>query len=89
MVKDGYLDKKPALRTAQVTVWDADAMEKDALREGKKYLVCARAVRKVAAHMVNQVANLVPTMARAWGKPGVEGQIFLSTRRDTKWTRMV
>ena len=39
LVKDGHLDKKPSLRTAQVTVWDADAMEKDALREGKKYLV--------------------------------------------------
>lgn len=39
LVKDGLLDKKLALRTAQVTVWDADSMETDALREGKKYLV--------------------------------------------------
>ena len=28
-----------ALPKSRVTVWDADAMEKDALREGKKYLV--------------------------------------------------
>ena len=47
-----------------------------------------RTVWKFATHVANQVANLVPTMARAWGKPGMEGQAFLSTRRDTKWTRM-
>ena len=39
LVTKGCLDKKSALRAAQVTVWDANAIEKDALREGKRYLV--------------------------------------------------
>ena len=39
LVEYGCLDKKSALRTAQVTVWDADAIGKHSLWEGKRYLV--------------------------------------------------
>ncbi|TKY84780.1 hypothetical protein EX895_005860 [Sporisorium graminicola] len=41
----------------------------DELREGRRFLV----------------TNLVPASKSAWRKPDDEGDIFLSTRRDTKW----
>jgi len=39
VVKDAVKVKKRSLRTAQVTVWDAEALGKEALVEGKTYMV--------------------------------------------------
>lgn len=34
--------RKESLRIAQITVWDAEALGKDALVEGKTYMVSGR-----------------------------------------------
>ena len=69
-VKDGCLDKKSALRTGQVTVWDADEIKKDAVREGKRYLFC-HALGKVLRWLTR-----LQILFRLWLEPGLEGQVF-------------
>ncbi|PVF98238.1 hypothetical protein CPB86DRAFT_853393 [Serendipita vermifera] len=69
-VKDACTNKKPALRTAQITVWDAAELGIPIV-QGKTYMV----------------ANLVPNIPNAWGKT-IDGELFLSTRRDTRWKRV-
>lgn len=72
LVRDAVNQKKKGLRVAQITVWDAEALGKETLVEGKTYMV----------------TNLFPQIPNAWGKPGAEGQVFLVTRRDTRWKKV-
>ncbi|KAN0059845.1 hypothetical protein ACQY0O_008419 [Thecaphora frezii] len=44
----------------------------DGLREGARFVV----------------TNLVPTQKRSWRRPDDAADVFLSTRRDTRWTRV-
>ncbi|KDQ15696.1 hypothetical protein BOTBODRAFT_108380, partial [Botryobasidium botryosum FD-172 SS1] len=71
-IKDARTSRKPSLRTAQLTVWDLASLGEGALAEGQRYLI----------------SNLNPSQQRSWQKHTVSGEIFLSTRKDTKWKRM-
>ncbi|KAF8527565.1 hypothetical protein BU17DRAFT_39718 [Hysterangium stoloniferum] len=75
-IKDARIARRPSTRTAQLTVWDAMSMQNDdgggpagSFRVGQRYLV----------------SNLIPTQQSAWMglEPGSE--VYLSTKRDSKW----
>lgn len=59
-------------RTVQLTVWDVDALPEGMLEQGGAYMV----------------TNLLPSQRTAWRGPDVDADVFLSTRRDTKWKRI-
>jgi hypothetical protein len=102
LVKDAVNEKKESRRDAQVTVWDADALEKGLLVSGKTYMVSIRAPLThdslpgvlidawitTEAHPCLQVTNLVPRMPKNWVKAGVKGEVYLVTRRDTRWKKV-
>ncbi|KAL7412511.1 BRCA2, oligonucleotide/oligosaccharide-binding, domain 1-domain-containing protein, partial [Mrakia frigida] len=68
-----FKTSKPAIRTAQLTFWDAaDQGEDGGLVEGKRYLV----------------TNLMPSQRGSWAMGGQSGEIYLSSRRDSKWQQM-
>jgi len=67
-VKDARLEKRPSTITAQLTVWDAVHFGKELFEEGSRF----------------KITSAVPTQPRAWPKPAEQGEIFLSTRRDSK-----
>ncbi|EUC56706.1 BRCA2, oligonucleotide/oligosaccharide-binding domain 1 protein [Rhizoctonia solani AG-3 Rhs1AP] len=70
VVKDARPLQKPAGRTAQLTAWDVLAFGADAMCVGQRYLL----------------ANVQPSQTSSWRKHDFGGDIYLSTRRDTKWT---
>ncbi|KAF9516595.1 hypothetical protein BS47DRAFT_1340741 [Hydnum rufescens UP504] len=71
-VKDARVWRRPALRTAQITVWDVLALGEGFLTEGRRYLV----------------SNLMPSQASSWPALKEEGEVFLTTRRDSRWRRL-
>ncbi|KAJ1302729.1 hypothetical protein OPQ81_003043 [Rhizoctonia solani] len=70
VIKDARPLQKPTERTAQLTAWDVLAFGVDALRIGQRYLL----------------SNVQPSQPGSWRKNDFGGDIYLSTRRDTKWT---
>ncbi|KAG8763946.1 hypothetical protein FRC11_008273 [Ceratobasidium sp. 423] len=70
VIKDARSLRKPTERTAQLTAWDVLAFGTDALRVGQRYLL----------------SNVQPSQPGSWRKNDFGGDIYLSTRRDTKWT---
>lgn len=69
--ENGAQLRKPCTREAQLTIWDANVLEGIEFVEGKKYAV----------------TNLVPTSVGAWRALdyGDPEEVYLATRRDTKW----
>ncbi|CAE6514695.1 unnamed protein product [Rhizoctonia solani] len=70
VIKDARALRKSTERTAQLTAWDILAFGSDALRVGQRYLL----------------SNVQPSQPGSWRKNDFGGDIYLSTRRDTKWT---
>ncbi|CAE6406499.1 unnamed protein product [Rhizoctonia solani] len=70
VIKDARPLQKPTERTAQLTAWDVLTFGSDSLRVGQRYLL----------------SNVQPSQSGSWRKNDFGGDIYLSTRRDTKWT---
>ncbi|CAE6503053.1 unnamed protein product [Rhizoctonia solani] len=70
VIKDARPLQNPTGRTAQLTAWDVLAFGTEALRVGQRYLL----------------ANVQPSQPGSWRKNELGSDIYLSTRRDTKWT---
>ncbi|KAH7338915.1 BRCA2, oligonucleotide/oligosaccharide-binding, domain 1-domain-containing protein [Rhizoctonia solani] len=70
VIKDARPLQKPTGRTAQLTAWDVLAFGTEALCVGQRYLL----------------ANVQPSQPGSWRKNELDSDIYLSTRRDTKWT---
>ncbi|KAG8219560.1 hypothetical protein J3R82DRAFT_511, partial [Butyriboletus roseoflavus] len=76
VVNDTRTHKYPSKRTAQITVWDVpgvsipDGCTQSPFVPGQRYLV----------------TNLVPTQASAWMDCSSGGEVYLSTRKNSKWT---
>ncbi|KZP25285.1 hypothetical protein FIBSPDRAFT_820691 [Athelia psychrophila] len=79
VVKDAYSNKRPSHRQAQLTVWDALALS---LSEGSKGGAFEAGQRFM-------VTSLVPTQPNAWmGREESDSEVYLSSRRDSRWTRL-
>ncbi|QRV80418.1 DNA recombinational repair protein BRCA2 [Ceratobasidium sp. AG-Ba] len=70
VIKDACTLRRPTERTAQLTIWDILSVAGDSLRTGQRYLL----------------ANVQPSQLASWRKGNDAADIYLSTRRDTKWT---
>lgn len=76
IVKDARTDRRPANRTAQLTVWDvlnlslSEGSAAGTFELGKRYLV----------------TNVIPTQPNAWMDCEPGSEVYLSTRRDSRWT---
>ncbi|CAA7264792.1 unnamed protein product [Cyclocybe aegerita] len=77
-VQDARTSRRPANRMAQLTVWDVLSLNLD---EGSKAGSFECGQRYLAT-------NLVPTSPSAWMDTQPGSEIYLSTRRDTRWTKI-
>jgi len=77
-VKDACTQRRPAHRTAQLTVWDVLNLRTTEEGGAGDFQVGQRF----------RVTNLIPTQQNAWmgREPGSE--VYLCTRRDSRWTRV-
>ncbi|PPQ69780.1 hypothetical protein CVT26_014168 [Gymnopilus dilepis] len=79
IIQDARTLRRTNARTAQLTVWDVLGLS---LEEGSR----------AGGFEVGQrflVTNLMPVQASAWmGCCEPDSEVFLSTRRDTRWTRV-
>lgn len=64
--------RKPTKRTGQLKIRDIDHQPEGFIVQGGKY----------------RVMNLVPVRLSSWRGADDEGDVFLTTRKDTKWTRV-
>ncbi|KAF9469825.1 hypothetical protein BDZ94DRAFT_1286396 [Collybia nuda] len=78
VVQDTCTRRRPANRRAQLTVWDALNLNFFEGREGGAFDIGQRFL----------VTNLIPTQQRAWmdNEPGSD--VYMCTRRDSRWTYM-
>ncbi|RDB29022.1 Breast cancer type 2 susceptibility [Hypsizygus marmoreus] len=76
IVQDACTQRRPANRNAQLTVWDvlnlslSEGSAAGAFEAGQRYMV----------------TNLMPTQQTAWMDCEPGSEVFLSTRRDSRWT---
>ncbi|KAL1737489.1 hypothetical protein EV714DRAFT_241592 [Schizophyllum commune] len=76
--RDARTNRKPANRNAQITVWDVMNL---ALYEGRP-----EGTIEVGHRFL--ITNLMPSAQSAWMGNEPDAEIYLSTRRDTRWTRL-
>ena len=88
LVKDGLLDKLPPLRTAQVVVWDADAMVKVRFEKARGIWYVLRTARTIGYSRGQPGCESCSGYASSLGETWDGGTGFVSTHRDTKWTGM-
>ncbi|KAI0931562.1 hypothetical protein AcV5_004980 [Taiwanofungus camphoratus] len=78
VVKDARWFRRPPLRHAQITVWDVLNVTHDEggraghFEAGQRFLV----------------TNLMPSKQSAWMAVDYDAEVYLTTRRDTGWTRV-
>jgi len=78
VVKDSRWVKREPLRRAQITIWDVlnithtEGGKAGHFEEGQRFLA----------------TNLQPTQQAAWMAPGVDSVIYMSSRRDSRWTKL-
>ncbi|KAF8167376.1 hypothetical protein B0H34DRAFT_14333 [Crassisporium funariophilum] len=78
IMQDARTTRRPANRTVQVTVWDvlnlqlAEGGRAGSFECGQRFLV----------------TNLIPTQMGAWMDCEPGSEVYLSTRRDTRWTKI-
>ncbi|KIY53699.1 hypothetical protein FISHEDRAFT_32826, partial [Fistulina hepatica ATCC 64428] len=80
VVQDAQTCRRPQIRSAQLTVWDVTTLE---LYEG-------RPPGTVEVGHRFLITNLMPIQQSSWmdsSEPGAE--IYLATRRDSRWRRIV
>jgi hypothetical protein len=85
-VRDAREGSKPSVRTALVTVWDAQSFEEGFFREGGRYLVRFLSPPSLCITYEGdkQISNTMPK--GKWRR--VEQEISLTTRRDSRWEKM-
>ncbi|KAJ8523365.1 hypothetical protein ONZ45_g224 [Pleurotus djamor] len=77
-VQDSCTRRRPRNRTAQITVWDvlnltfSEGGKPGAFEIGERFLV----------------TNLIPRQPSAWMGYEAGAMVYLSTRRDTRWTKL-
>ncbi|KDQ63249.1 hypothetical protein JAAARDRAFT_75716 [Jaapia argillacea MUCL 33604] len=78
VVQDAQTCRKPALRKAQLTVWDvlslrfSEGGKPGSFEEGQRFMV----------------TNVIPSQQGAWMANEADSEVYLSTRRDSKWTKL-
>ncbi|KAH9980761.1 hypothetical protein BJV74DRAFT_897318 [Russula compacta] len=78
LMRDTHATRRPALRLAELTVWDVLTLTFEGARaghfkEGQSF----------------QVTNLIPTQKNAWMDRSVEGaRVYLSTSKISRWTKL-
>lgn len=78
VVKDSQWCKSEPLRRAQITIWDVlrithtEGGRAGHFEAGQRFLV----------------TNLYPTKQGAWMRPAVGAEVYMSTRRDTTFTKL-
>ncbi|KZT30791.1 hypothetical protein NEOLEDRAFT_1159892 [Neolentinus lepideus HHB14362 ss-1] len=78
VAKDSRTYKRDAYRKAQITVWDVMDL---AFGEGTKAGAFAPNQRFI-------VTNLIPTQQGAWMGNEPDAEVYLTTRRDSRWTKI-
>lgn len=79
IVRDAYSNRRPSHRQAQLTVWDALSLSHS---EGSK-------AGSFEAGQKFMVTNLMPTQPNAWmNRDEVDSEVYLSSRRDSRWTSL-
>ncbi|KAL0951607.1 hypothetical protein HGRIS_008287 [Hohenbuehelia grisea] len=78
IVQDARTRKRPANRTAQLTVWDVLSLE---LTEGGR----AGSFESGQRFMVT---NLMPTQLSAWMDREPGSEVMMATRRDSRWRKI-
>ncbi|KAF8910112.1 hypothetical protein CPB84DRAFT_1723940 [Gymnopilus junonius] len=79
IVQDARTLRRPGTRNAQLTVWDVLGLTLEEGSQAGSFEVGQRFL----------VTNLMPVQASAWmGCCEPNSEVFLSTRRDTRWTRV-
>ncbi|KAF9531916.1 hypothetical protein CPB83DRAFT_867793 [Crepidotus variabilis] len=78
VTQDARTQRRPANRTAQLTVWDVISLSLDEGSSGGNFVVGQRYV----------ATNLLPQQQSSWMDCELGSEIYLSTRRDTRWTRI-
>jgi breast cancer 2 susceptibility protein len=97
VVRDAYSNKRPSHRQAQLTVWDAlslshsEGSKAGSFEAGQRFMVSFCCLDTCKRHILNdlQVTNLIPTQPNAWmSRHEIESEVYLSSRRDSRWTRL-
>lgn len=87
------LMRRSCKRTVQLTVWDLDSLE----GRGEGGGIFNASSAGLNSHGLDdflvvqgkyRVTNLIPTQRSSWRGPDVEADVFLSTRRGTRWKRL-
>lgn len=102
VVQDTCTRRRPANRMAQLTVWDvlslslSEGSAAGSFEAGHRFLVSIDQFQESNTYVLEtlngpnylQVTNLIPTQQTAWMDCEVGSEVYLSTRRDSRWTRM-
>ncbi|PPR01921.1 hypothetical protein CVT24_001260 [Panaeolus cyanescens] len=78
VMQDSKTMRRTSNRSVQLTVWDANTL---VLEEGDR-----PATFRVGQRFM--VTHLMPTQPNAWMKEESNPEVFLSTRRETRWTKL-
>ncbi|KAH7930929.1 hypothetical protein BV22DRAFT_1077497 [Leucogyrophana mollusca] len=79
IVRDAYTRRHPPNRKAQLTVWDVlglsstEGGEAGIFEPGQKFLI----------------SNLMPTQQSAWMGRDVDSEVYLSTRKNSRWKKII
>jgi len=78
IARDVHTDRRPANRTAQITVWNVMGLVFEEGGEGGEF--------KVGQTFL--VSNLLPNQPRSWMNPSgdADGVVYLATGKRTHWT---
>jgi breast cancer 2 susceptibility protein len=94
IVKDVRTHRRPAHRKAQMTVWDVLGLslgegDTENFQAGQRFRVSMKAKYVNCSGMnLFQVTNLIPTQQNAWMNRDEGSEVYLATRRDSRWTRI-
>ena len=97
ITRDAHTDRKPANRTAQITVWNVMGLvfeeggERGNFKVGQTFLVGrigAPFSRTKFLNHPHQVSNLFPNQPGSWMNPSgnADGVVYLATGKRTHWT---
>src|SRR5262245_49031531 len=78
VVKDACTVRRPSYRRAQITVWDVLGLLLSEGSDGGNFQEDQRF----------KVTNLMPTQQRAWMNRDRGSEVYLCTRRDSRWTKI-
>ena len=96
IARDASTDRKPANRTAQITVWNVMSLiheeggERGNFKAGQTFLVRRIHTRSLKRKLSgpHQVSNLLPNQPGSWMDPSptADGVVYLATGKRTSWT---